>query len=86
MKKQEFVAKQAEVLGITNKQVNSIVEEYIKYIVNELKEGNPVRLNGLGTLKTATRASYKYSNPVAGTGVVPSKTVVRFVESSKLFS
>ena len=63
MNKSDLVKVVAENLGLTQKDVNAVVEELISEITNALAAGKEVAIAGLGKLLVRNRAARKSVNP-----------------------
>lgn len=65
--------------------VESVVNAFVKTLGSEIKKGNTVKVDGLGTFSPHIKQSYIGRNISTGTiGKIPQTTYVRFVPSSKI--
>jgi DNA-binding protein HU-beta len=63
MNKAEIVAKLAEKLGLSKKQVEDVIESFTDAVIEELKKGGEVTLAGFGAFSARQRAGRMGVNP-----------------------
>lgn len=63
MNKTDLVKVIAEKLGLTQKDVSAVIDEFVEVSTNALKKGQEVSLPGLGKLAVAKRAARTSMNP-----------------------
>lgn len=69
----------AEKHELPKKQVNLIMEDFINLLVRNLKDGNRVRMAGLGILQVRDRAERMGRNPATGETIkIPAKKKIAF--------
>lgn len=75
----------AEKIGITKKQVKSLLEEMNAVIVRELKKEGQLRLAGLGVFRKRKTKARKGRNPATGEVIkIPARTRLRFTPAKSL--
>jgi DNA-binding protein HU-beta len=71
--------------GLNKKNVELLLDELAKFIIENLKQGNSVRLPDLGTLKPIERKARNGRNPQTGeTMLIPAKRSVGFTAAKSL--
>lgn len=79
--KKTLIANAAEKAGVTKKQAEIIVNEFLAGVKEKAVEA-PVKLAGFGTFKTVEKAERKFYSKLAGKEVVvPAKKVLVFKQS-----
>ena len=63
MNKAEIVAKLAEKLGLSKKQVEDVIESFTDAVIEELKKGGEVTIAGFGAFSARQRAGRMGVNP-----------------------
>lgn len=82
MVKQELIANIARNTGISQKDVNSVIEEMIKQFGQALVNGDGVHIRNFGAFKCVHRKERKARNIGTGaTVIVPAKDVLVFKQS-----
>jgi len=66
MNKRELIARVSEQVGLTKKEVGSIIDATTKIIKNALSEGKKVTLVDFGTFRVLNRKARKGVNPQTG--------------------
>ncbi len=66
MNKRELIAKVSEQVGLTKKEIGSIIDATTKIIKNALSEGKKVTLVDFGTFRVLNRKARKGVNPQTG--------------------
>ena len=66
MNKVELVAKVAENVGFTKKDVTAVVEALVDAVVETVAAGEDVKLAGFGTFGVTERAAREGRNPLTG--------------------
>ena len=85
MNKKEMAKKIARDTGYTETAVKDILQSALNEIVNEVSNGEKVRLHPLGTFFARLKAERKARNPKTGeTVIVPERRVVEFLPSGLL--
>ena len=86
MNKSDLAAKVYETIeGVTREQSAKIVSTVLDSIVNALKAGEPVAVQGFGTFKSVIAKARKGRNPITGEElVIPEVKRVKFVVSKTL--
>ena len=69
MNKRELIAKVSEQVGLTKKEVGSIIDATTKIIKNALSEGKKVTLVDFGTFRVLNRKARKGVNPQTGEAI-----------------
>ena len=84
MKKYELVAAVANETGVTQKDVNTVIDAMSDIIVKECREnGDSVNLPGLGIFKRKVNAARTGRNPLTGAALnIPESHTVKFTTSS----
>ena len=79
MNKTELVASVAEKAGISKKDADKAVAAVLESVVEALKSGDKVALNGFGTFDVAERAAREGRNPQTGeTMQIPASKAPKF--------
>jgi DNA-binding protein HU-beta len=80
--KKQLVAKVAEKTGVNKKVVAQIFDALVEEIVDSLRAGNDVYINGLGTFKPVSKPAAEKRNPQTG-GIIkiPPRVVTKFKPS-----
>ncbi|PWC98071.1 hypothetical protein TSO5_03220 [Azospirillum sp. TSO5] len=87
MNKPELAAQLAAKAGITKTEAARHIDTLTDLLVENLKDGNDVRLHGLGTLKTDVKPEHEARNPRTGeTFTAPAKRVVKFKAQAGVFA
>lgn len=63
MTKTQMIAELAEKLGVSKKMAKDMVESFIDVVIEQVKNGEEVRLQGFGTFKASERAARQGVNP-----------------------
>ncbi len=85
MNKMELVAELARRAGLTKKQANMVIDEFVDIIKDELRRGRSVRLIGFGTFTVRQRAARKGRNPRTRQEItIPARKVPVFKPSNQL--
>jgi DNA-binding protein HU-beta len=85
MNKAELVNQVATKTGLSRPEAAQAVDTAMDAVAAELMKGGSVRLTGLGSFVTSTRAGYQARNPQTGAPVqVPEKRIVRFLPGARL--
>jgi DNA-binding protein HU-beta len=85
MSTKQLAATIAEKQGLTNKQANSIMEDFAAIVTKQLKKGVRIRLNGLGILQVRKRAARMGRNPATGEAIkIKASKKVAFRASKEL--
>jgi DNA-binding protein HU-beta len=80
-----LAANLAEKKDMSKKQVNEILEDFIKLMVKNLKSGNRIRMAGFGILQVRKRAARMGRNPATGETIqIPAKKKIAFRASKEL--
>ena len=80
MKKSELIDAIAVTGGMSKKAVEAFLRDFCTVVRREVREGNEIRLQDVGTFKRVTRAARKGRNPITGEKIdVQEKNVVKFV-------
>lgn len=75
----------AEKHEMTKKQSTEIMEDLVNELVKNLKEGNRIRLAGLGILQVSKRAERMGRNPATGETIkIPAKKKIAFRAAKEL--
>ncbi len=75
----------AEKNDLSKKQVNEIMDNFVKLVVKNLKGGNRIRIAGLGILQVRKRAARMGRNPATGETIsIPAKKKIAFRASKEL--
>ena len=79
MTKRELATQLADKLGMTQKDVASVLETFLDEVCRSLADGRRLELRDFGVFETKTRASHVSRNPRTGEQVaVPERKVVTF--------
>jgi integration host factor subunit beta len=85
MTKAELVDEVAQVVQLTKKQAETIVNIVFESIVNSLRAGEKIELRGFGSFRLRSRKSRTGRNPKTGERVdVPSKKIPYFKPGKEL--
>lgn len=85
MTKKELIEVMSKEMNTTKVQAKAIVEVFFKTITQALREGESVKLHGIGTLSTKVRGARTGRHPITGSRMnFPSKTVPHFKPSPSL--
>jgi DNA-binding protein HU-beta len=85
MTKLEIVDKIFETVAQPKKEIEKVIDEFVRITQETLKAGDKVSLTGLGSLATKDRAARTARNPKTGAQVqVPAKKVVKFKPGKEL--
>ena len=85
MNKVELVAKVAENLGFTKKDVTAVVEAMVDVVKETVASGEDVKVAGLGTFTIVERAEREGRNPATGeTMTIPASKSPKF-KAAKAF-
>ena len=83
MNKVELVAKVAENLGLTKKEVTSIVDALVETVVETVAAGEDVRISGFGAFSVTERAEREGRNPQTGETIqIPASKSPKFKAAS----
>lgn len=83
--KKSIVLEAARVNGTKIKEATSLTNTFIGLIAAALKDGESVRINGLGTFSILERKEHTARNPKTGEAiVVPARKVIKFVACQDL--
>lgn len=66
MNKQELVNAIAENSGISKKNVEEVLKNFVTVVMDDVAAGNKVQLIGFGTFESTTRAAREMRNPRTG--------------------
>ncbi len=79
MTKSQLVEKLAEANGLSKQQANGILESLVNIIVSSVKDGDPVKIPGLGTFKKRVTKARTGRNPQTGEEIqIPARTKAAF--------
>lgn len=85
MQKAEIISKIAQESGLIKKDVGSVIDAYHNVMIEALKEGDSIRLVGVGTLAAVERSARTGKNPQTGEVVIiPASIGVKFKVASTL--
>lgn len=74
--KADLIKTVCENTALSKSGVEQAINEFFNILVQEIEQGNPVRVYELGTFKVATRKAHKGRNPSTGEQIdVPQKYV-----------
>jgi DNA-binding protein HU-beta len=65
----QIAAQLAEKNGMTKKQANEVLDDFVALVTKNLKKGARIRLNGLGILQVRKRAARMGRNPATGEAI-----------------
>ena len=83
--KKELGKELAKRTGLTQDKANSVLNELILIIQEELKKNEAVRISGLGIFKVVERKERRGRNPQTGEEIIiPAKRVPKFVPAKDL--
>lgn len=75
----------AEKYGLSKKDANLFMDDFVTNIVKNLKKGNRIRISGLGSLQVRKNAARKGRNPATGEAIkIPAKKKIAFRASKDL--
>jgi len=81
----QISAELAETHGLTKKQAGEIMDDLVGTFVQNLKEGNRIRMAGLGILQVRDRAARTGRNPATGETIqIPAKKKIAFRAAKEL--
>lgn len=79
MTKIEVISKIGENVALPKKDIEKVLDQFVKITQDALKEGKKVSLTGLGSFSAKERKARLARNPKTGEKVnVPAKKVVKF--------
>ena len=85
IKKDKLAQQIAEKFDIPKKTVVEILNYFVELIAQNIKQGNKVKIAGLGTFKVRERKARTAINPKTGEKItVPAKKVPRFTPAKEL--
>jgi len=85
MTKKELVTQVAGKVGIRKKDVQNVVDAFIKKVTDSLSRGEKVTLVGFGTFQVMERKARKGVNPQTRKAIqIPAKKVPKFVPGKAL--
>ena len=86
MTKRDFVVRIANEVGLTQNQVQVVVQKFIDYVSNELSTGKTIELRNFGVFEVKVRKSRVGRNPnrPEKTVVIPERSVVKFRAGKEL--
>lgn len=85
MTKKKMAAKAAEGNGVTNAQAQAVMDAIVAIISENLKSGEAVVLNGLGSFKVVEKPERKGTNPLTGEKItIPARKAVKFKATATL--
>ncbi len=85
MTKAQLIQAVAAKTGMTQKEVDAALSATIEVLTDALKEGDKVRIAGLGTFSVKTRAEHQGRNPYTGEAItVPESRYLSFSVSKTL--
>lgn len=86
MNKAGLIKKIAQRAGVSNKEAEKMVENFVDVVIEELKAGNQVNISGFGTFLTRTRHSRGGVNPQNPKEriKIPEVTVAKFKTGKRL--
>lgn len=64
--KKDLIVKVAEKCEITKSEAESVVQEFLQTIIDEVKEGNKIAINGFGTFERSYKDAAVYRNQKLG--------------------
>ena len=75
----------AEKYGLSKKDANLMMDDFVTEVVKNLKKGNRIRISGLGSLQVRKQAARKGRNPATGEAIrIPAKKKIAFRASKDL--
>ena len=87
MNKGELVKEMAVKSGLTQKDVQKVLDSFFDTIIETVKKGDKVQLVGIGSFEAKHREARKGRNPQTKKEMlIPAKNVVKFKVSSELAS
>ena len=85
MNKAELVQNIAQKSGLTKKDVETVLNNFVDEVTGALSSGDKVQLVGFGTFETRKRASRTGRNPQTGKEIkIPESVVPAFKAGNKL--
>lgn len=85
MNKADLVNNIAKKSGLTKKDVETVLNNFLGEVTDALSSGNKVQLVGFGTFETRKRASRTGRNPQTGKEIkIPAANVPAFKAGNKL--
>ncbi|MBE0478127.1 HU family DNA-binding protein [Candidatus Aerophobetes bacterium] len=85
MNKAQLIEKVAGKVDITKKEVDNVVDAFIKTVSNSLSKGQKVTLVGFGTFQVMERKARRGVNPQTGKEIqIPAKKAPKFVSGKSL--
>lgn len=86
MNKAGLIKRIAKESGVSNKEAEKMVENFVDIVINELKSGNQVNISGFGTFLTRTRHARGGVNPQNPDEriKIPEVTVAKFKTGKRL--
>jgi DNA-binding protein HU-beta len=85
MTKLEMIDKIFETIAFPKKDIEKVLDQFVKITQDTLKTGNKVSLTGLGTFTPKDKPARTARNPKTGAKVdVPAKKVVKFKPGKEL--
>jgi DNA-binding protein HU-beta len=75
----------AEKYGLSKKDANLLMDDFVTEVAKNLKKGNRIRISGLGSLQVRKQAARKGRNPATGEAIrIPAKKKIAFRASKDL--
>jgi DNA-binding protein HU-beta len=85
MNKPELISNIAEKSGLTKKDVEMVLNQFLSEVTDALSSGDKVQLIGFGTFETRKRSAREGRNPQTGASLsIPSSKVPAFKAGNKL--
>ncbi len=79
MTKSQLVEKLAVSADLTKQQSNEVLESLVRIVVEAVKQGDPVKIPGLGTFKKRETKARLGRNPQTGAEIqIPARTKAAF--------
>ncbi len=79
MTKSQLVEKLSEAADLTKQQSNTVLESLVDIVVTAVKQGDPVKIPGLGTFKKRETKARIGRNPQTGEEIqIPARTKAAF--------
>lgn len=85
MNKQDLITRIAQNSGMTKKDVEAVINNFLNEITQALSEGEKVQLIGFGTFETRKRSGRVGRNPQTGATIeIPESLIPTFRAGSRL--
>lgn len=85
MNKQELVNAIAANTGISKKNVEKVLKNFVTVVMDDVAAGNKVQMIGFGTFESTTRAAREMRNPRTGEVSMHPETRAAKFKPSKVF-